>query len=97
MTKKEISGCRASKPRWGAPGRSAASAVVVMTKPLSPRASLLSPALCTYTLSMTAVGRLAHDAYKPFFTKVEKVPASIHRVTEKAHSRKPVFLRPHRL
>src|SRR5215208_7577106 len=40
---------------------------------------------------MTEVGRLAHDAYKPFFTKVEKVPASIHRIAANDYSRKPGF------
>jgi hypothetical protein len=39
-------------------------------------------------LSMTEVGRLAHDAYALFFTKVEKMPASIHRESEKVRSRK---------
>ena len=32
-----------------------------------------------------------------FFTKVEKLFASLHRESEKSSSRKPISIRPHRL
>src|SRR5215210_7231547 len=41
---------------------------------------------------MSVLGEGTHDAYALFFTKVEKVFASIHRAAEKGCSRKPTLL-----
>src|SRR5918993_5878531 len=57
------------------------------------------PPLCTYSVTMTEVGRWAHDTYVLFITNLAKTQAglygrwvaSIHRAAEKAHSRKLGF------